>query len=393
MNFLRSALGNTPSSVSKAARAGANLASAVNDAIDTPLGLVTSKMRIAEAKKKLAPRAVLFVPGSNAKAMSKAEKLPVDVVILDLEDAVPPEQKFEARDRIANAILGGALQNKKVIVRVNSPRTAPQWGFQDLDMCGSLDGKIHGVALPKTEPGDDKLFSEHFHPNHKLWAFLETPKGVVGANDILSSGAYEGVAVGCNDLSAELKLPLVPPPSALVSRRFGLFASLSQVVLAARANGLFVLDGVFNDLNDLAAFKNECVEGRMMGFDGKTLIHPSQIEPCLTAFGPTEDELKWAKRVLQEIDGTPEAIGALSVEGKLIEELHIKRAAEIVAIHESTVVATSAEDNKASEQSDYDKTFRTSSQPKRNAPRNFDYMKNQKWDNSCDVKVRMPPSN
>jgi len=393
MNFLRSALGNSPSSVQKAAKAGADLANAVDDVINTPIGVITSKMRIAAAKKCIPPRTVLFVPGSNPKAMKKAETLPnVDVVILDLEDAVPPEQKFEARDRIANSLLDGALKNKKVVVRVNSPRAAPQWGFQDLDMCGSLAEKIHGIALPKTELGDDKLFAEHFHPDQKLWAFIETPKGVCTANEILSTGSYEGVAVGCNDLAAELKLPMTPPTGLPVSRRFGLFASLSQVILAARSNDMFVLDGVFNDLNDSAAFRSECLEGKMMGFDGKTLIHPNQVEPCMNTFMPSEEELKWARRVLQEVDENPDAIGAIRIEGKLVEELHIRRAAEIVAMHEIVQDKHEGDVQHEKDQKDYDKTFRTSSLPKRNAPRNFNNMKNEKWDNSCDVKVRMPPA-
>jgi citrate lyase subunit beta / citryl-CoA lyase len=393
MNFLKAALGNTPASVGKAAKAGADLAQAVDAVFDqAPVGFLTAKARIAQAKKRLPPRSVLFVPGSNPKAMAKAAKLNVDAIILDLEDAVPPEQKFEARDRIANAILAGELANKKIIVRVNSPRASPQWGFQDLDMCGSIADKIHGVALPKTEAGDDKLFAEHFHPNHKIWAFIETPRGVLKADEILSSGAYEGVAMGNNDLAAELKLPLTPPPNANVTRRFGLFSSLSQVILAARANGLFVLDGVFNDLNDLSAFKAECIEGRMMGFDGKTLIHPSQIEPCMNSYLPSAEELKWAQRVLQEVDQTPEAIGAISVEGKLVEELHIRRAAEIVAVHESVQDAASTEEKKEEENNEFHKTFRTSAQPKRNAPRNFDHMKNEKWENSAETRIRMPPS-
>ena len=208
-----------------------------------------------------------------------------------------------------------------------------------------------------------------------------------------ASGAYETIAMGCNDLSAELRLPVARLANAPnVSRRFGLFASMSMVVLAARAHNMHVLDGVFNDLNDAAGFEAECGEGKLMGFDGKTLIHPAQVDPCRAVFGATPAEIEWARRVLQEVDEAPDAIGAIVVEGKLIEELHVRRAADIVAAEEHTSQLDDAAEAVASDAGEQDRMFRSSkSTPKRQSARQFDYLKNEKWERRDEERVRMPP--
>lgn len=423
MSFLRNIFKSQGNAVD-AAKSAADRASRHMEATLTDLPVaVSAAERVAAAAKRLMPRTVLFVPGNNLRAMKKAELLNVDAVILDLEDAVSPDQKFQARDNIANSLKSGALKNKKVVVRVNSPRLAPQWGMADLDACGVLREQLYAVAIPKVEPGDDQLLREHMHPDLARWGFIESPKGVLGANEICASGAFTTMVIGSNDLSAELKLPLqfprtattagasategaagtttsssVPPPPA-VSRRFGLFGSMAHVVLAARAHGLGVLDGVFNDLSDSNGFLSECMEGKLMGFDGKTIIHPSQVAPCRSVFCKVpEPELNWARRVLEEADNNPEAIGAISVEGTLVEELHIRRAAEIVALHEFGSELEEQMEKARETESDQDRMYRRTGLPKRQAPRNFNLwgkpQDEQKWERTDKeykaASTRMP---
>jgi citrate lyase subunit beta/citryl-CoA lyase len=298
---------------------------------------LTRDARVAAATASLPPRTAMFVPGSNARALAKAPTLGVDAVILDLEDAVPPTAKAEARDRIAAAVKSGAFAGTTtVVVRVNSLRTAPQWGAADLEMCAALGDAIHAVAVPKVELGDEEDVLSRLPPGQKLWGFFETPRGIFQAPDICASGVFSTVAMGNNDLSAELQLPLsAPQPGMNIPRRFGLQWAMSAVVMAARTSKVPVLDGVFNDPTDRAGFAAECLEGRMMGFDGKTLIHPAQVEPATRAFSPSTHEVAWAECILSAVDKAAREGniigGAFVVNGRMVEELHVRRAAQIVA--------------------------------------------------------------
>jgi citrate lyase subunit beta/citryl-CoA lyase len=310
-------------------------ATAGSDTVDPD---IAAKNVMAEAvasvqPTSLCPRSALFVPCSNMKALKKIASLSADVFILDLEDSVAPLDKEQARENLIDVLRGGELDGKTCYVRVNSIRTSAKHAFADLDTCGLAAKWIRGVALPKIEIGDDELVESYLHPEHKLWGFFETPSAICDARKICESGKYEAVVMGNNDLAAELQLPMVGGkggPHAKFSSRYGLLNPMSQVVVAARAAGIHVIDGVYNDPTDGDGFRAECYEGKLLGFSGKSLIHPNQIAASHEMFSPSEAEIAWARAVVAAID---EAGGGVAVvEGKMVEELHATRAKAVLAL-------------------------------------------------------------
>ncbi|MFN7986039.1 MAG: CoA ester lyase [Thermoanaerobaculia bacterium] len=274
-------------------------------------------------------RSVLYVPGSNAKALAKARTLPCDGLILDLEDSVAPESKEAARAAVVAALAEGGFAPREALVRVNAHGTA--WFEEDLGAIARSGAD--GIVLPKVEsPGDvaaaaSLLAAAGAPPGLPLWLTVETPRGVLAADAL--AGAHPSVAglvAGTSDLAKELRARHVPS-------REPLLFSLSAIVLAARAHGLAALDGVHLALDDEAGFEAACRQGRDLGFDGKTLIHPRTIEAANRLFAPDPGEVEAARRLLaawrEARDG---GRGVIVVDGRLVEELHAREAARVVAL-------------------------------------------------------------
>lgn len=277
-------------------------------------------------------RSVLYMPGANERALEKARQLPADALILDLEDAVAPGAKVEARERVCAAAASGAYGDRIVTIRVNSRGT--EWHEDDLRAAAAAGPAA--VVIPKVGSADDVHAAEAAlqaagAPAHtRLWAMLETPAAVLRAGEIAAAGGRLAVLVmGTNDLAKELHAHLVPG-------REPLRAALSVCLLAARSAGRAILDGVFNDVRDLAGLEAECRQGRELGFDGKTLIHPGQIEACNRVFAPSEDEVAQARRVIDAFEEAERAgSGVATVDGRLIENLHVDNARGVLATAEA----------------------------------------------------------
>lgn len=277
-------------------------------------------------------RSVLYVPGSNAKALGKARSLPCDGLILDLEDSVAPEAKEAARDAVVAALAEGGFAPREALVRSNARGTA--WFEGDLKALAAAGAD--GVVLPKVEtPGDvaaaTALLAAAGAPTGlPLWLTIETPRGVLSADAL--AGAHPSVAglvAGTSDLTKELRARLTPA-------REPLLFSLSAIVLAARAHGLAALDGVHLALDDEQGFAAACRQGRDLGFDGKTLIHPRTIEAANRLFGPDPGELETARRLLSAWREAREAgRGVTVLDGRLVEELHVREAGRLVALAEA----------------------------------------------------------
>lgn len=274
-------------------------------------------------------RSVLYVPGSNAKALAKARTLPCDGLILDLEDSVAPEAKEAARAAVVAALAEGGFAPREALVRVNACGTA--W-FED-DLAALARASADGVVLPKVESPDDVaaatalLAAAGAPPGLPLWLTIETPRGVLSADAL--AGAHPSVAglvAGTSDLTKELRARHVPS-------REPLLFSLSAIVLAARAHGLAALDGVHLSLDDEAGFEAACRQGRDLGFDGKTLIHPRTIEAANRLFAPDPGEVEAAHRLLAAWSEARDAgRGVTVLDGRLVEELHAREAARVVAL-------------------------------------------------------------
>jgi citrate lyase subunit beta / citryl-CoA lyase len=288
-------------------------------------------------------RSVLYMPGSNPRAIEKARTLPADAVILDLEDSVAPEAKATAREQIREAVVAGGFGGREVIVRINALDTA--WWIEDLDMVARV--KPDAVLVPKVstprhlEDVADRLVDISADHRIRVWAMMETPLAMLNAREIAGAavdvenrlGAF---VMGTNDLAKETRARITPG-------RFAMLPWLMGCIAAARAFGLDILDGVFNDLADAQGFARECSEARDMGFDGKTLIHPRQIEPCNAAFSPSEDEVTQAKKIIAAFD-LPENRdkGVVQLEGRMVERLHADMARRTVAIY-AAIAARQAE--------------------------------------------------
>jgi citrate lyase subunit beta/citryl-CoA lyase len=274
-------------------------------------------------------RSVLYMPGSNARAIEKARALPADALILDLEDAVAPEAKELARRQVCEAVKAGGFGKREIVIRVNGLWT--QWGEDDL--AAAIAAKPDAVLIPKvSSPSDLQTIEERFaghDPERKtmIWAMIETPLAILNAGTIASAGGrLRCFVMGTNDLIKEFR-------GAHTPGRQNLSAALGISVAAARAYGLAILDGVYNDIQNTDGFLDACKQARNFGFDGKTLIHPSQIAPCNDVFAPSQTEVEAAQRIIAAFD-QPEnkGKGAISLDGRMVELLHAEIARGTVAM-------------------------------------------------------------
>jgi citrate lyase subunit beta/citryl-CoA lyase len=274
-------------------------------------------------------RSVLYMPASNARALEKAKTLPADALIFDLEDAVAPDAKERARAQACDAVRSRGYGYREIAVRINGLDTP--WGHDDLKAAAAaapdaiLVPKIDGASMVRQI--DSLLVSSGAPETTRLWAMLETPRGLLHAEEIAGASArLEVLVMGTNDIAKELK-------AAHRSGRGPLLTSLGLCLLAARAHGLVIVDGVYNDIQNLEDFDKECRQGAQMGFDGKTLIHPSQIGPCNTVFSPTAQDVENARRIIAAFE---EAVAqgkyVATVDGRMIEHLHVENAKHVVAV-------------------------------------------------------------
>ncbi len=270
-------------------------------------------------------RSVLYMPGSNARAMAKARDLPADALIFDLEDAVAPEQKTAARDQVCKTVLKGGFGRREVIVRVNDLNS--DWGLADLEAV--TKAKPDAVLLPKIKAAEDIRAVEK-RTDLALWAMMETAEGILNASAIAgASPRLACLVAGTNDLARELRVQDLPDRSPLL-------ISLQLCVLAARAHGLAVIDGVFNTIKDPQGFEAECRQGRACGFDGKTVIHPAQLETANRIFSPSEYEIEQANRIIGAFQqASADGKGIAVLDGRMIEDLHKKEAERILAFARS----------------------------------------------------------
>lgn len=277
-------------------------------------------------------RSVLYVPASNARALEKAATLAADAVIIDLEDAVAPESKQEARLAARATIDSGAFAGKELVVRVNG---FDNDGALAEDLGTVLPGEPDAVLFPKIRTAEDAQRAElalaaHSAPERvKLWLMIETPQAVLDIGRIAGlagggNGRLDCLVMGTNDLAKEMRLK--PTPT-----RLALLHALSATVIAARAHGLDVLDGVYGDVKNLTGFENEALQGKGLGFDGKTLIHPGQIDLANRAYSPSVPELAEAYAIIAAFEAPENAgKGVLLVNGQMTERLHYEIARRIV---------------------------------------------------------------
>ena len=275
-------------------------------------------------------RSVLYLPASNERALAKAATLPCDGLILDLEDAVAPDAKVGARESACEAAGSGGFGSREVTIRVNGAGT--EW--HDDDLAAACAAGPDAIVVPKVDSAAAvrtlvDTMERHGAPDRtRLWAMVETPRAMLHAEEIASASERLTVLVmGTNDLAKELFAAHVPG-------RHPLLTGLSLALLAARATGTAILDGVYNDVRDLDGFLAECRQGREMGFDGKTLIHPAQVEGANATFAPDEDAVRDARGVLEAWEEGKDR-GVVTYQGRMIERLHVDIAERTLALHEA----------------------------------------------------------
>jgi citrate lyase subunit beta/citryl-CoA lyase len=271
-------------------------------------------------------RSVLYMPGSNARALQKARTLPADALILDLEDAVAPDAKEAARAQVCEAVRAG-FGKREIVVRINALSTP--WGAKDL-LAAAAAGP-DAILVPKLSTPDELIAIEQrlagAGRSLALWAMVETPLAILNIAALAASGGRLACLVmGTNDLIKELR-------GVHTQDRLNLAAALGLSVLAARAHGLAIIDGVYNDIEDSEGFAASCAQGRSFGFDGKTVIHPSQIEPCNAAFAPSPEEVETAKKIIAAFARPAnKGKGAIKLDGRMVERLHAENAGRTLAL-------------------------------------------------------------
>jgi citrate lyase subunit beta/citryl-CoA lyase len=278
-------------------------------------------------------RSVLYMPGANERALEKAKGIDADALILDLEDAVSPDAKVEARQRVCAAVTSGEYGHRELAIRVNGIGT--EW--HDADIAAAAGAGPDAVLVPKVNSAAEVLqlvsaLDAANAPEHtKLWAMIETPIALLHAEEICAAhDRLTVIVMGTNDVVNETYGLHVPGRNPLV------LTALSISLLAARAAGKVILDGVYNDVKDADGFDAEARQGREMGFDGKTLIHPSQVEPANAMFGPSDEEVEHAQQMIATFDEAKAAgKGVVTFNGRMVEELHVRDAQRILAIAEA----------------------------------------------------------
>jgi citrate lyase subunit beta/citryl-CoA lyase len=278
-------------------------------------------------------RSLLFMPGSNARALEKARHLPADGIILDLEDSVGPDAKAVARDQIAKAVAARGFGKREVLIRTNSLDTP--WWIDDVTMAGKA--RPDGILVPKiSSVADlsaiaDRLDAIGADPSIRVWAMIETARAVLHAEELAAASRdprtrLAGFVFGPNDLSRETRIRMRPGRAAMIPM-------ITHCILATRAYGLEILDGPYSDFSDFNGFGQECAQARDLGFDGKTLIHPGQIEACNAIFTPPAEEIVQARKIIAAFDLPENASrGAIQIDGQMVERLHAEMAQRTIAI-------------------------------------------------------------
>ena len=278
-------------------------------------------------------RSLLFMPGSNARALEKARNLPADGLILDLEDSVAPDAKALARDQIAQAIAAKGFGKRELLIRVNGLDSP--WWIDDIAMAGRA--RPDGILVPKVSSVEDlnavgdRLSAVGADASIRVWAMIETARAVLHAEELAAASRdprtrLAGFVFGPNDISRETRIRMAPGRAAMVPM-------ITHCILATRAHGLEILDGPYSDLGNTDGFGQECAQGRDLGFDGKTLIHPGQIEACNAIFTPPEAEVAEARKIIAAFDQPENASrGAIRLDGQMVERLHADMARRTIAI-------------------------------------------------------------
>ncbi len=277
-------------------------------------------------------RSVLYMPGSNARALDKSRTLPADALIFDLEDAVAPDAKLTARTQVIQTVEEGGYGKREIMIRTNGLSTA--WGYDDLAAVAAVGADA--ILLPKVESAEmvrqaeSVLLAHGAAPELAIWCMMETPRAMLHAEEIAdASPRLAGLVMGTSDLAKDLQ-------AQHTAMRLPLITSLGLCMLAARAARIAILDGVFLDLNDHEGFVDSCRQGAELGFDGKTLIHPKQIAAANEVFAPSDDEVRLSRQIIQAYaEAEAQGRGVVVVDGKLIEKLHVDHAKRVVALAEA----------------------------------------------------------
>lgn len=285
-------------------------------------------------------RSVLYMPGSNARALEKAKTLPADGVILDLEDAVAPDAKEAARRQVAEAVKAGGFGARETIIRINGLDTP--WAAEDL--AAAVAAAPDAVLVPKVASAEQlemigrRLLDLKAERRTRVWAMIETPIAILDIREIAAAARDSETRLACfvmgtNDLAKETRARIVPGRAPMRSW-------LTTCLAAARAHGIDILDGVYNNLADAEGFARECAEAAELGFDGKTLIHPNQIGPCNAAFSPSPEDVAQARRIIAAFE-LPENRdkGVVQLEGRMVERMHAEMARRTVAIADAIAAA------------------------------------------------------
>ena len=276
-------------------------------------------------------RSVLYMPAANERALEKAKNLEADALIFDLEDAVSPENKELARDQACAAASSSEYGNRELTIRCNGLDTP--WGTDDV--LAAAAAAPAAVVIPKVDGPDyldqvsTLLDKGGAPPSTRIWAMVETPSGILKVDQIAGHERIAVMVMGTNDMAKELRATITP-------NRHALLPYLAKCLLSARAADIGILDGVYNDINDETGFSSVCLQGAQMGFDGKTLIHPNQVAPTNKIFSPSLDELDFHRQVIEEFEAAEkDGRGVLTVNGKMIENLHVDEARRALAIAEA----------------------------------------------------------
>jgi citrate lyase subunit beta/citryl-CoA lyase len=276
-------------------------------------------------------RSVLYMPAANERALDKAKTIAADCLIFDLEDAVSPDAKTDARANAVAAARSGEYGRREVTIRCNALST--QWGADDI--AAAATSGISAVVIPKINSVSEvdavsTVLSKAGAPQDlMIWAMVETPTAIFDVRHIAAHPRVAALVMGTNDLAKELRATQIPGRAPLVPH-------LATALLAARESGKVILDGVFNDVKDLDAFRAECVQGATMGFDGKTLIHPSQVDIANDVWAPSPEEVDYSKRVIAAFEeAATEGRGVITVDGRMIENLHVDNARRVLAVQKA----------------------------------------------------------
>lgn len=280
-------------------------------------------------------RSVLYMPGSNERALEKAKTIAADALILDLEDAVAPDAKELARDQVCAAVRNGGYGGREIVIRVNALETP--WGTEDL--LAACEAEPDAILVPKVVHAGDIvsvakiLQGVHAAEKIRLWAMMETPMAILNARTIAATAVYAEnrlccLVMGTNDLIKESR-------ARALHDRFAVVPWLAMTLAAARAYRLDIIDGVYNEFRDEMGLREECERGRTLGMDGKTLIHPSQVGPCNEIFSPTDEEVTWSRKIIDAFRRPENAKkGVIVIEGRMVERLHLGMAERTVSIAE-----------------------------------------------------------